>query len=149
MTEPELTPPEPPAPTTPEAIVATNVRRLRECLGISQAELAERATKTGHVLGEMAIWTLENGKRRIRVDDLFGLGEALGVTPQQLLTPDVDPASTGRLYEVLLDGGIAERVIATRVEPDDQGWLNFYLHGERVFFASIARMLCVRIGEPQ
>lgn len=147
MADPELTPPEPAVPDTPEAVVAANVRRLREALGITQNDLAERATKAGHSLGPMAMWTLENGKRRIRVDDLYGLAEALGVTPQQLLSPDVDPAATGRLYEVLLDGGTSEHVTASRVEPDEHGWLNFYLHDERVFFAAAARVLCVRIGE--
>jgi transcriptional regulator with XRE-family HTH domain len=144
--------PETDTPVTPEAIVAVNVVRLREALGITQAELAARTSAAGHGLAKMAIWTIEIGKRRIRVDDLYALAEVLGVTPQCLLDPDYDPdrspSPDARQHAVGLDGGTTEPVTADTVE-DVGGWLNFYLRGERVFFASSARVLCVRIAPGQ
>ncbi|MER5750599.1 helix-turn-helix transcriptional regulator [Streptomyces sp. NPDC002088] len=143
MTEPQVAA----APTgaTPEATVSANVRRLRKNLGLSQTALAERVTKAGVPLGDMATWSIENGKRRINVDDLYALAEALQTTPRELLS--AQPRSLGgvQVFEVRFDGGTVERVAADRVETDERGWLNFYEQEQRVFFASVARVLCVRV----
>ncbi|MFE3031602.1 helix-turn-helix domain-containing protein [Streptomyces canus] len=125
----------------PEAVVAANVRRLREALGLSQTELSRRAR-----LGtrDMAVWGIENGKRRINIADLHVLADALGVTAELLLTPGADLAPQVRQYEARIDGGITETVAADAVEADDYGLLHFFLRGERVFLTSVARVLCVR-----
>lgn len=146
MDDPELTPPEPELPDTPEGLVAGNVRRLRKAFSLTQEELAELATKAGHDLGVMAIWSLENGKRRIRVDDLYGLAAAFDIPVRQLLSTEVEPVASERTYGVMVDGGSTEVVTADLVETDEDGWLNFYLHGRRVFFAYKSRVLCVRAG---
>lgn len=135
---------EPERATPHEAIVAANVRRLREAAGWTQAEVAKRASAAGHDLGEMPVWGLENGRRRIRVEDLFTLAEVFGTTPQCLLAPDAELAEPVRQYEVRIDGGITETVAADDVEADEWGLLHFFLRGERVFFTSVARVLCVR-----
>lgn len=135
------------APTgaTAEATASANVRRLRKSLGLSQTALAERVTEAGAPLGDMAIWGIENGKRRINVDDLYALAEALQATPRELLSPQPESFSGSQVYEVRFDGGTAERIAADRVETDEHGWLNFYEAEQRVFFASVARVLCVRV----
>jgi transcriptional regulator with XRE-family HTH domain len=125
-----------------EAIVAANVRRFREAAGWSQAELAKRATAAGHDLGEMPVWGLENGRRRIRVEDLFTLAAAFGTTPQHLLTPDADPANTVA-HQIRFEGDASEHVVADRIEWSD-AWAWFYADGELVYSASAARVLGIR-----
>lgn len=139
--QPTADPPDP--PQTPEAVAAANVRRLREQAGLSQAELVERVNRTGYDFGDMAMWTLEGGKRRIRVNDLYALAEALGVTATQLVDPDAERATGELRYTVVLDGGVTQTVIADRVQEDETGWLHFYRESERVLFAPVARVLCV------
>jgi transcriptional regulator with XRE-family HTH domain len=133
----------PPAPDadTPEAVVAANVRHLREALGMSQTELARRATLGA---SDMAIWSIETRKRRIRVDELCALAAALETTPERLLAPGAELGAAARQYEVRIDGGITELVTADDAEADERGLLHFYLRGERVFFTSVARVLSVR-----
>jgi transcriptional regulator with XRE-family HTH domain len=125
----------------PEQVVAANVRRLREAVGITQVELAKRATIG---TSEMGVWGIENGKRRINVADLYSLAAALGVTPERLLSPDAELAPHARQYEVRIDGGVTETVTADDAEADERGLLHFYLRGERVFLTSVARVLYVR-----
>ncbi|MFG3170546.1 helix-turn-helix domain-containing protein [Streptomyces sp. NPDC048200] len=129
------------AATSREAVVAANVRRLREAAGLSQRELADRTTaSSGRRIGEMPIWGLEAGKRRIRIDDLDVLGEALGVPALSLLQPG---AQSPELYEVLLDGGLVETIRADDAEWDDV-WVRFSLGGLPVFSATVARVVGVR-----
>lgn len=142
----------PPAPTTepatPEAIVAANVRAIRAYLGISQAELSRRVSESGPKLGEMPVWGIENGRRRINVDDLYALADALGVTVQHLLAPGA-AAEVGagvQRYEITFQGGVTETVLAFRREVAD-GWMNFYFGGELVYSAAVGQMLGVRLAK--
>lgn len=128
-------------PADHEAVVAANVRRLREALGISQHQLGRRAQLGS---SDMAIWSIENGKRHINVADLCALADALGVTAAHLLTPDAGLADPAWSYDVRIDGGITETVTADDIEADEYGLLHFFLRGERVFLTSVARVLCVQ-----
>lgn len=67
--------------------VRANIRRLRERLGLSQSQLA-RLTTAARPLAPTAINEIENGARRVDVDDLMALAGALGVNPNALLMPD-------------------------------------------------------------
>lgn len=127
-----------------ERVVAANVKLLREAHGISQVRLAELMTETGHVVGGMPIWALENGRRRINVDDLFGFAEVFGVAPESLLTPGPCETAPKSLYEVTLAGGTVRNVAADGFDLAD-GFLNFYLRDERIFFAPSAAVLCVAV----
>lgn len=127
-------------PAGREAVVAANVRRLREAAGISQVELATLIAKSGYDLGEMAVCNIENGKRRIRINDLFPLGEALGVDPMSLLRPG---AGSGQLCVITLEGGAVEEVTADEYEIGEQ-WTRFLLQGQLVYFG---RVLSVRIKQ--
>lgn len=134
-------------PEACEDVVAASVKRLREAAGLTQAELAKRVAKAGYGLGEMAIWSIENGKRRVRVGDVFALAAVLDSTPQHLLNPDAASASVARLYTVVLDGGVKEEITADRADADEDGWFNFYLDGKRVFAATASRILGIRIEQ--
>lgn len=136
-------------PPTVEQIVIANIRRLREARGLSQAELGNLGAKAGARMSENRIWAVENHRRRVTVNDLAALAEVLGTTPERLMSPDPEePASTSQRYAVTVDNGAAETVTevvtADRSEVDADGWLNFYLRGERAFFTPAARVLCVR-----
>ena len=56
------------------------VRYERKRAGLTQHQLAERAGLT-----RTSITNLESGNQQVRVHTLFGIAEALGVLPQQLL----------------------------------------------------------------
>ena len=132
-----------------DAIVADNVRRLREQRGLTQGRVAELAKTAGHNLGEMSLWGLENGRRYVRVADLCALAAVFDVAPEDLLRKDfnTEPAVKATAYQVALDGGHTETVVANQSFVDDDQWINFYLRGERVFFAPASRVVCCRITE--
>ncbi|MDX2697110.1 helix-turn-helix domain-containing protein [Streptomyces ipomoeae] len=126
-----------------EAVVGANVRRLREAAGLSQAELASQVVKSGHTLGEMAVWGIENGKRRINVDDLFALGTALGVTPTSLLSPDAGP---GILFVVSFASGGSVDVTADEYDIVSE-WVRFHMQGQLVYLASTRHVLGIRVQQ--
>ncbi len=133
-----------PHPT--ESNVAANVRHLRTARGLSQEALAAAIAANGYELASMAICNVERGRRRITVEDLAALAEALGESPQRLLSADLassGPDGLAQDYAVTLESGVTHAVTADRTDVAD-GWLTFYQRGERVFFTPTARILCVR-----
>ncbi len=54
---------------------------------MTQADLAEALASNAHPIPISSIGRIENGDRRIEVDDLMALAVALGVTPVALLLP--------------------------------------------------------------
>lgn len=77
--------------------VGRNVRRLRERRRLSLRALAEIVVANGHhsdvsVINRIEIGTHRPGMyRRVTVDELVWLAEALGVQPQTLLTSMHEP----------------------------------------------------------
>lgn len=133
-----------PEQATPhEALVAANVRRFREAAGWSQAEVSDRAGQAGYDLGEMAIWSIEKGRRRIRVEDLFALAEVFGTTTQHLLSPEADPDLPSVQHEIRFEGGVTEQITADSVDWGKE-WIRFLLRGELVYAAAASRVLGVR-----
>lgn len=133
---------------TPDQVVAVNARRLREDRGYTQERVAQLMTEAGYPTGEMRLWSIERCRSRIKVSDLFGLAAALEVTPESFLSPGSstdEPAAVE--YEVATNDGVQRKVVANSVSTDDQGFLNFHLRGERVFFAPVAAVVCCYISE--
>lgn len=136
-----------------DELVAANIRRLREHRGLTQSRVAELAV--GHKLSETSLWHLENGRRHVKVSDLCAAAAALDVDPAELLREDFDPAERPQTdegpraatYQVVLDGGASETVTAHQSFVDDDQWINFYLRGERVFFAPASRVAFCRTIE--
>jgi transcriptional regulator with XRE-family HTH domain len=126
-----------------EAVVGANVRRLREAAGLTQAELANLVTQSGHAFGEMAVWGIENGKRRVTVDDLFALGAALGVVPTSLLSPDAGP---GVLFTITYAGSGSVDVTADEYDAVDE-WIRFQMQGRLVYLASARNVLGIRVQQ--
>ena len=66
-------------------ILARNIRRRRNALGLSQDELAERAACTRNYIGD-----IERSENAASVDIIASIAEALGTAPHVLLDPDDD-----------------------------------------------------------
>ncbi|MEU8642229.1 helix-turn-helix domain-containing protein [Streptomyces sp. NPDC048674] len=127
----------------PDKVVAANARRLREDRGYTQELVARLMTEAGYPTGEMPIWALENCRRRIKVTDLFGLAAAFDVTPESFLSPGSESDESAAVeYEVVGTDDVRRKVIANSVTTDDQGFLNFYRRGQRVFFAPVTAVVC-------
>lgn len=74
----------------PAKMVAANVRAVRDSRGLHQRELAARLAALGRPLAQTGVSRLEEGQRRVDVDDLVALAVALNVSPSRLLLPDGD-----------------------------------------------------------
>ena len=74
--------------------VAANLRRLRADGRMSVRELSERS---GRKLTPNAVSEIENGQRKVDVDDLVTLALALDVSPSTLLMPPAPLAEQRRL----------------------------------------------------
>ncbi|HWL01680.1 MAG TPA: helix-turn-helix transcriptional regulator [Microbacteriaceae bacterium] len=76
--------------------VAANLKQARQSIGLDLRELAARVRRAGRTISHSAISKIENGDRRVDVDDLTVLAYVLETTPAALLTPPEDaPAPTG------------------------------------------------------
>lgn len=73
-------------------IVAENVKRVREGRSLNYADLSRRMADLGRSISPLAVRRIEDGSRRVDVDDLMALAMALGVPPNSLLLPHADPA---------------------------------------------------------
>ncbi|MFC9963978.1 helix-turn-helix domain-containing protein [Nocardia ignorata] len=70
--------------------MSANVRRLRKAQNLSLRDFADRLTELDWPLGHTAIDKIEKGSRRVDVDDLVALAQALKTSPADLLTPASD-----------------------------------------------------------
>lgn len=81
-----------------EAEFACRLRDLRQARNMSRKDLARRCAEAGApVFTEMVITRLENGQRRVNLDDVYALAYVLGVSPLAMYTPasgDADVALT-------------------------------------------------------
>ncbi|GAA1110029.1 hypothetical protein GCM10009582_04530 [Arthrobacter flavus] len=70
--------------------VAANITRVRELRALNYTELSRKLTESGRAISPLAIRHIEEGTRRVDVDDLIVLASALDVPPIILLSPNVD-----------------------------------------------------------
>lgn len=78
-----------PAGTTNQH-VATNVRAARQAIGLDLRGFADRVKAAGRTMSASALSKIENGDRRVDVDDLTVFAYVLRTTPAALLTPPDD-----------------------------------------------------------
>jgi transcriptional regulator with XRE-family HTH domain len=69
------------------AHVAANLRSARQAIGMDLRTFAERVKETGRAMSASALSKIENGDRRVDVDDLTVFAYILQTTPAALLTP--------------------------------------------------------------
>ncbi|MGC5534204.1 helix-turn-helix domain-containing protein [Streptomyces sp. SR-10] len=75
------------------SLAAENVRRIRELRGLTKKALSERTSTAGCPIPPLGISRIEKGERRIDVDDLLVLAQALQVPYAQLIEPPPPCAS--------------------------------------------------------
>lgn len=84
--------------------VRHNVQQHRKSQGLTHADLVERLKANGYTMPRSGLSEIENGGRRVTVDDLMALAVALGVTPNALLLPLED---TGRSVRATAVGEVS------------------------------------------
>ncbi|MFZ2242120.1 MAG: helix-turn-helix transcriptional regulator [Gordonia amarae] len=103
----------------PTQVVALNLKRLRAERGLSVRALSERTREVseGRGMTANAVSEVENGQRRVDVDDLIYLSLALDVAPVALLMPTSRGSGDG--------GGAVELIIEgdPMYELDVWAWL--------------------------
>ena len=67
--------------------VKANVARVRRARGLSFAELSRRLGEVGRPIPPLGLRRIEEGLRRVDVDDIFALATVLWVTPSILMLP--------------------------------------------------------------
>ena len=74
-------------PGNTNAHVAANVRSARQAIGMDLRTFSERVKETGRAMSTSALSKIENGDRRVDVDDLTVFANILQSTPAALLAP--------------------------------------------------------------
>lgn len=110
--------------------VRKNIRRIRDARGISAPELSSALMRLGRPIPPLGISRIENGTRRVDVDDLAAIAVALGVSPTSLLMPCHDDGSEVQVADLVPITGwnkpITARVVwnwLTAAEPLVHGTL--------------------------
>src|SRR5664280_464440 len=67
--------------------VAHNVKALREARGLTQTDVSDRMRAIGRPLLPTGVLKVEQGARRVDVDDLVALALVFDVPPDELLGP--------------------------------------------------------------
>ncbi|MGK5448045.1 helix-turn-helix transcriptional regulator [Streptomyces radiopugnans] len=75
-----------------EGNVAARVALEREVRGWSTTELAERVTKAGVKMSQTAVWRIENGKprRRINLDEALAFARVFELPLEELMSPPLE-----------------------------------------------------------
>lgn len=68
--------------------VIENIKSLRVQQRLNYTELAAKVTEAGRPLNAVGIRRIEEGERRLDIDEIAAMATALGVTVQALLDPD-------------------------------------------------------------
>ncbi|MCX4675559.1 helix-turn-helix domain-containing protein [Streptomyces sp. NBC_01433] len=78
----------------PEDYVAERIKQEREARGWSTVALAEKMAEVGHSLNQAAIWRIESGKprRRVNLDEALGFCKVFGLTMDELTAPPLKHA---------------------------------------------------------
>ncbi|MBF6213818.1 helix-turn-helix transcriptional regulator [Nocardia puris] len=78
--------------------VRHNIQRIRKAQGLTLRDVAERLAQTDRRMAHNTVSEIENGGRRVDVDDLVTLALALNTTPNALLLPPTeDPTHQSRI----------------------------------------------------
>jgi transcriptional regulator with XRE-family HTH domain len=90
--------------------VARNILRLRKARALTVRGLSELLATAGRFVPASGITKMEQGERRIDVDDLTALAGVFGVSPSALLLPLTD------------DPGTTVEITGVGSVPADEAW---------------------------
>lgn len=93
--------------------VATNLRAARQAIGMDVRTAAGLMTEAGRKLSPSGISKIENGDRRVDVDDLTALAYIFYTTPAALLTPPAESVSLTGVPESYLSEEIQAWIAGT------------------------------------
>ncbi|MEW1696462.1 helix-turn-helix transcriptional regulator [Streptomyces sp. NPDC091278] len=93
---------------------AKRIKAERENRGWSTTTLSDRLNEAGYEMNPSAVWRIENGKRRINLDEAIGFAEVFGVSLSNLVGPPA-LAAAGRAME-LIDTVVAANLAAQRAQ---------------------------------
>lgn len=79
-------------------LLAQRVREVRERLGLSQDQLAQRMAARGHDFRQQTIYKIETGNRRVTWGEAISLADSLEMTIADLSAPGTS-GSLGVLFE--------------------------------------------------
>lgn len=93
-----------PGRPVPEDHVAARIKLEREARGWSTVKLAEEMADAGHPINQSAIWRIESGKprRRVNLDEALGFCKVFDITMQDLTGPPGELA-TPRIRQLARD----------------------------------------------
>ncbi|MEU6010622.1 helix-turn-helix transcriptional regulator [Streptomyces sp. NPDC047453] len=70
-----------------EGNVAVRIKLEREARGWSTNALSDHLNEAGFEMNPSAVWRIENGKRRINLDEAIGFAEVFGIDLRNLVGP--------------------------------------------------------------
>ena len=73
--------------SAPSVVFAKRLRVIREDRGKSRPQLARELTDAGRPMSKLALLRIENGDRKLSLDEALALAQILYVAPAHLLTP--------------------------------------------------------------
>ncbi|MFZ3569655.1 helix-turn-helix domain-containing protein [Streptomyces sp. BH097] len=105
-----------------EGNVAVRIKLEREARGWSTNALSDRLNEAGFDMNPSAVWRIENGKRRINLDEAIGFADVFGLDLRNLVGPPqlAAQARAMELIDEVVDAFRAtQRANATLTEARD------------------------------
>lgn len=116
-----------PGPLTRQ--LAQSIQRIRKAQGLNYAQLAERLAQAGRPIPALGLSRMEQGDRRIDVDDLAAIAQALHVPPVWLLFP-LGPEGE-REIELLPGVRVPAEAALAWFAGDAEAFHDYFGHGGR------------------
>ncbi len=96
----------------PSEVFRRRLRETRKARGLSQAELADQMTAAGQSMHREALLRVENGTRRLSLDEALAFAQVLAASPANLLSPP-EGAATAPIETIGYDGAGLRQWLAT------------------------------------
>ncbi|MFE3329018.1 helix-turn-helix domain-containing protein [Streptomyces sp. NPDC059176] len=100
-----------------EGHAAARIGIERSRRGWSTTSLSDRLNHNGYRINPSAVWRIENGKRRIHLDEAIGFADLFGIPLAELISP---PALTSQAAELIERVARAERTVHQAQEAHQQ-----------------------------
>lgn len=137
--------------------LAANLTRLRIARRSNYAELSRATKAAGNYIPVIGLRRIEDGERRVTVDDLLTLAQVYDVTlGELLLPPDDDPVLVTGQDTAMPRSEVARRLglvddgdVISRAHADEERWLQVYemKNGSRVSREEALRDFAVLVAE--
>ncbi len=80
--------------------VSANIRDIRTAQNLNYTQVSEQLETLGRSISAVGIRRIENGERRVDVDDLSAIAVALRVSPASLLMPNLEKVTEKDLVPI-------------------------------------------------